>query len=371
MDPFRVRRRRERGTSLRQSAWAREKEGRPGGGGVLTSVGRHATKGAHPRAAMTLTRDDLEQLDTRSLRALARQHLPDQARALRTRPALLAALARTLKPALPDVPARASGRTQRPQAGSTVGRPPTSVASAAHPAAPPPPFPETAPANGPPIEEGFFLVRARERPRARVRRSLQSLPPEPAVVSVTAAAARLPPGDEVPHLLARDATTVFLFWDFRRDLERGAAFGLAEPRVRFRLYDGESVVRTVEAPLGRRSVYLEGLQPGHVYSVEAFFAGSDGHARPTGRRSAPLRLAPAAPSANLEVELLRVPWEEPLAARQPAAGSAGPSASRRVEPVGERTRVDLPASLEWRGGPGVVPGGIPGGGPGGPRSGRP
>jgi hypothetical protein len=326
-----------------------------------------------------MTRDDLELLDTESLRALARQRLVGQGRALRSRGALLTALARTLAPDPPlqtVAPTPGGGRRRRPPrkvTGGSVGQSPTFAAAAAprpplDTSAPPPggasPPPSPGPADGL-VEEGFFVVRHRERRPSGASRPPALPPQEQTTADAVARTGPRPPlpGDEVPHLLARDPTTAFLFWDFRADLERGAAFGLNEPRVLFHLYDGETRVRTLEVPLGRRSLYLDGLEPGHVYSVEAWFSGSDGHARPTGRRSAPLRLAPAAQSERLEVQMAHVPWEQPLSTWQ--AAPAPPASPVRVEALDAPARVDLPASLGFRGGPGPA-----GPGPGGPRSGR-
>jgi Domain of unknown function (DUF4912) len=307
-----------------------------------------------------MTRDDLEQLDTKALRALAQERLAARARSLRTRASLLAALTRALPPAVtPAVPRPASlpkaGRATTTR-GAAVGQPPTSAsekpgASAAATTVKQGlrlPRPE-APAEESPVEEGFFLAPHAPLPARRAAPRAEAPAVRPSAV---AADARQPPEDDVPHLLARDPTTLFLFWDFRRDLERGAAFGLSAPRVLFRLYDGEALVRSVEAPLGRRSLYLEGLLPGHLYSVEAWLAGKDGHARPTGWRSAPVRLAPAVPSARMDVQLLRVPPEQTLAEGRPLAEAAAPAA----EALGAPARLDLPASLDWRGGPGPVPG---------------
>ncbi len=338
-----------------------------------------------------MTREDLELLDTPSLRALAREHLPRRAKSLRTRAALLAALGEAPLPRVAAAVAPKPGRRPAPapdvasakpaaakpaapksvsatstlhptgKAAAAGAQPPTSTAPAPH-VAPPVVLahPGVPVALGPPedilVEEGFFVVHAQKR--RRMRRPAPKLSPRRPASPVRAV--RPPPvGEEVPHLLARDPTTLFLFWDFSKDLERGAAFGLDSPRVLFRLYDGAVLVRTVEAPLGRRSLYLEGLEPGHTYRVEAWLVGSDGHARPTGRRSAPLRLAPAVPSGQLEVQMVRVPWEQPLVPRAGAAAAA-PAAGQQA-PVAAPGRVELPASLDWRGGPG----------PGGPRSGRP
>lgn len=332
-------------------------------GGWLTSAAGHATKGpaAHvsgaPRAAMT--RDDLERLDLEGLRALARKHLAGQGRGLETRGALLAELAVAL--GLSRGPVSSPGLPRRPR------NPPSAraVAAAEGPGgAAPPGSGRTAPPgrNGPgapaaedaPVEEGFFAV----RPSPRRRRRSPVLPP-----SVRAGPAPVPGhrpevAGEVPKLLARDPNTLFLFWDFRRDLAQGAAMGLLDPQVLFHVFEGDALVRTLEVPLERRSAYLEGLLPGHTYHVEAWFSGREGHARPTGRRSAPLTLPAASPSASLEVRVVRTPGSETLAAWQQAPH---PAPASRIEPVGAPARVDLPASLEWRGGPG----------PGGPRSGRP
>jgi hypothetical protein len=302
-----------------------------------------------------MTRDDLEQLDTKRLRALAKERFAGKARSLRTRGALLAALTRTLPPAPPAEP---RGRAKK-QRGVTVGPLPTSAAPprpSAEAAAPPAPLPSRESAEDALVEEGFFVGRPTKRKASR----RPAPPPSMEAGERTApeAPAQPPLDDDVPHLLARDATTLFLFWDFRRHLERGAAFGLHAPCVRFRLYDAERWARTVEAPLGRQSLYLEGLEPGHLYSVEAWLAGSDGQERPTGRRSASIRLAPAFPSARLDVRLSRVPWEQPLAAWRAGPACVSPPAGQRLEPPG---RVELPASLEWRGGVG----------PAGPSSGRP
>ena len=324
----------------------------------MTTAGGHATKGGRPQARAghtKMTRDDLEQLDTPSLRALARQHLATEAKALRTRRALLAALLAKLAPAAAPKPRRR--RKGAPTPGAAVGRLPTSPAP--HPTSLAPSarlVPQAVPnVDDVLVEEGFFVVHAQERRRSRRK----GPKPEARAAPAAPALRPFPIGEEVPHLLAKDPTTLFLFWDFRRDLERGAAFGLDAPRVLFRLYDGEALVRTVEAPLGRRSLYLEGLEPAHLYRVEAWLAGSDGHARPTGRRSAPLRLPPAVPSRQLDVHLVRVPWQHPLPG-SPGREVAGPLGPKR-EAVAGPSRVELPASLDWRGGPG----------PGGPRSGRP
>jgi hypothetical protein len=161
-------------------------------------------------------------------------------------------------------------------------------------------------------------------------------------------------GTETPVLLVRDPTTLFVFWDFRRELERGAALGLVEPRLLLRLFHGERPDRSVELLLGARSTYLEGLSAGEAYSAEVVLLGRDGWTRPMGRRSGPRRLPPDGPSERLEVRTTRRPWSEPLTqVGQPSEAVEVPAS----EPLDSPRRVALPTS------PGAGGGGR---GPGGP-----
>jgi hypothetical protein len=203
----------------------------------------------------------------------------------------------------------------------------------------------------PPVEEGFFEIPALPS-RARALPS-QPQPREPSPLIPARDA-----GTEAPVLLVRDPTTLFVFWDFRRELERGAALGLREPRTLLRLYQGETLTRSMELPLHARSTYVAGLRGGEEYTAEVAFLGRDGWTRPVGRRSAPRRLPPGRPSERLEVRTLRLPWSESLE-RVPRPS---PPQSPRVEPLDSPRRIDLPTS------PGAAGG--PPGGPSPPRSGR-
>jgi hypothetical protein len=214
------------------------------------------------------------------------------------------------------------------------------------PVPPPPPPPEA------PVEEGFFDAPTTPR---RARRAPGR--PEPFEPGPFASPREV--GTDAPLLLVRDPSTLFVFWDFRRELERGAALGLREPRLLLRLHRGPDLDRTLELPLTSRSTYVTGLTPGQEYTAEVLLLGRDGWTRPVGSRSVARCLPPGRVSAQLEVRTLRLPWSEPLsAAPLPSAPSAA-----RLEPLDSPRRVPLPTS------PGVR-GPADRSGQGGPRSGK-
>jgi hypothetical protein len=203
------------------------------------------------------------------------------------------------------------------------------------------------------VEEAFFEAPAAPRRPRRVPSPAELPEPEPFTSPREA-------GTDAPLLLVRDPTTLFVFWDFRRELERGAALGLREPRLLLRLYRGEDLDRSLELPLGARSAYVTGLTSGQEYTAEVLLLGRDGWTRPIGSRSGARRLPPGRVSAQLEVRTLRLPWTEPLEqVRAPSIPS-----QPRHEPLDSPRRVPLPSSPGGRGPKG-------GAGPsGGPSSGR-
>jgi hypothetical protein len=199
-------------------------------------------------------------------------------------------------------------------------------------APPPPPPPEA------PVEEGFFDAPTTPR---RTRRAPGR--PEPFEPGPFASPREV--GTDAPLLLVRDPSTLFVFWDFRRELERGAALGLREPRLLLRLHRGADLDRTLELPLTSRSTYVTGLTSGQEYTAEVLLLGRDGWTRPVGSRSVARRLPPGRVSTQLEVRTLRLPWSEPLsAAPLPSAPSAP-----RLEPLDSPRRVPLPTSPGARG----------------------
>jgi hypothetical protein len=192
-----------------------------------------------------------------------------------------------------------------------------------------------------PVEEAFFQIPAAPRRPPRAPVSGPRLDSDPV-------ASPREVGTEAPLLLVRDPTTLFVFWDFRRELERGAALGLREPRLLLRLYRGEDLDRSLELPLSSRSVYVTGLLSGDAYTAEVLLLGRDGWTRPVGSRSAARRLPPGRVSSRLEVRTLRLPWSEALS---PAPVASAPSTPRH-EPLDSPRRVPLPTSPGARGAPG-------------------
>jgi hypothetical protein len=203
-----------------------------------------------------------------------------------------------------------------------------------------------------PVEQGFFDAPPAPRRPRRAPAVAEPFEPEPF-------ASPREVGTEAPLLLVRDPSTLFVFWDFRRELERGAALGIREPKLLLRLYRGADLDRSLELPLSTRSTYVTGLSPGQEYTAEILLLGRDGWTRPVGSRSLVRRLPPGRVSVQLEVRTLRLPWSEPLS----AAPLPSTASSPRQEPLDSPRRVPLPTS------PGAH--GPTGGGPsGGPRSGR-
>jgi len=239
----------------------------------------------------------------------------------------------------PTPPEEARPRTARAPASRTSsssnGAPtPPPSRSTARSAAPPPP----APAVEVPVEEGFF-----EAPTTPRRPRRAPVPPEPFEPGPFASPREV--GTDAPLLLVRDPTTLFVFWDFRRELERGAALGLREPRLLLRLHRGADLDRSLELALTSRSTYVTGLTPGQEYTAEVLLLGRDGWTRPVGSRSTARRLPPGRVSAQLEVRTLRLPWSEPL------SGAPAPSAASapQHEPLDSPRRVALPTSPGARG----------------------
>ena len=152
-------------------------------------------------------------------------------------------------------------------------------------------------------------------------------------------------GPTPPCSWCGDPTTLFVFWDFRRELERGAALGLREPRLLLRLHRGADLDRTLELPLTSRSTYVAGLTSGQEYTAEVLLLGRDGWTRPVGSRSAGRRLPPGRVSTQLEVRTLRLPWSEPLSGAPAPSAAAAP----RHEPLDSPRRVPLPTSPGARG----------------------
>ena len=253
-------------------------------------------------------------------------------------------------PRAPAAQVRSAARTG-PRRGGRARPTRTAPANGAPPApgSGPEPLPHAAEMQ---VEEAFFETPATPRRPRRAPPPAEPFEPEPF-------ASPREVGTDAPVLLVRDPTTLFVFWDFRRELERGAALGLREPRLLLRLYRGQDLDRSLELPLATRSTYVTGLSSGQEYTAEVLLLGRDGWTRPVGFRSGGRRLPPGRVSTRLEVRTLRLPWSEPL------SGAPAPSAASapRHEPLDSPRRVPLPTSPGARGPRGAGPSG-------GPRSGR-
>jgi hypothetical protein len=360
--------------------------------------------------------DDLKKLSVERLRELARKHLGKGHSRLRTKAQLLEALRSVLREPLQRL--REAAESVVAHGGSkvrVVDFPPgrkgrvrsDAAASGAAPSSPDDarPRPEDGRLSVPVRARG-----AREPPRdrlaqehppavpsrcARVRRATESRAAPPGRGQLprspprsrsrrTSSRRRRPPGDrggrpplpppfepgpfasprevgtDAPVLLVRDPTTLFVFWDFRRELERGAALGLREPRLLLRLHRGADLDRTLELPLSSRSTYVTGLTSGQEYTAEVLLLGRDGWTRPVGSRSASRRLRRGASrparGAHAPASLVRAPLggsravralgAAPRAARLAATGPAShqprsPRPRGPLRPAGGRARAEL------------------------------
>ncbi|WP_223634038.1 DUF4912 domain-containing protein [Corallococcus sp. EGB] len=249
-------------------------------------------------------------------------------------------------------PRERSRREPEPEDEDTVSlartpRPSSSPEGDEPPATPEPPH------AAEPLVEGFFVTKMAGENEARRHHLLEEQSP------------RLPPADASPErnehlgmlpldyqddalvLLARDPHTLFVFWDFSDASRSRALDDLPSPRAVLKVFDGEGVSREVDFALESRSYYLQGMEPGRTYRVEAYFVGADGRSRRIGHSSNRATLPPAGPSADTSIRFLRMPPPPVVDRLRAAAASA--SATARVPQVEEREyvtwrRVQLPGS---------------------------
>ena len=378
---------------------------------------RRVSGGAGVEDTFGRAMDDLKKLSVERLRELARKHLGKGHSRLRTKAQLLEALKAVLREPLqrlreaaesvvphggskvrvvdfppgrkgrvrseaaasrdgPVEPAAGSGNERSVPRGSGPGPRPrraresrrrASRAGAARQPAPATPAVRRPTESRPGPRRRWRLPLLRLRPTPRSRRASSTrrrrpagrgerlrLTPEPFEPGPFASPREV--GTDAPVLLVRDPTTLFVFWDFRRELERGAALGLREPRLLLRLHRGADLDRTLELPLTSRSTYVTGLTSGQEYTAEVLLLGRDGWTRPVG---SPQRPATAATGAGLDpargahapAALVRAPLGElrrrprASAPRARAAGLAttGPAAH---QPRSPRARGPRPASPE-------------------------
>ena len=333
---------------------------------------------------------DLKPITLRELRDLARKHLGRGHSRLKTKDELLDALKKAVPELLTDrtVPAKAARPAPAPVAAPEVEVRPepaepvpvepvqaeSATVSAPEPRLAPPepkvePAPEpevapptlgaataefvsegffarreqkgrpTAPSLEEPVVEGFFVARiagARELRRLRLAGN-ELRARRPHEEDLGELPAEYP--DESAVLLARDPTTLYFFWDFRPSLRR---LPVARPvHVVLRVLDGGRTVREEEFPLDAKTFYVQGLTPGRTYRIEAYVRGADGNVAPLRIATNPVTLPANAPSGDLSVRMMRVPWAAPLGRFAGTVGGAG----GHLEITAER---GLPSSMSGR-----------------------
>jgi hypothetical protein len=161
-------------------------------------------------------------------------------------------------------------------------------------------------------------------------------------------------GDGRLVCLVRDPSCAYIYWDLSQQQIELAFGGLGAARAALKLSSlkGENV-REVEVHLEARGWYVRELVPGSELRVELWALGE--HGSRLLRAARPLRMPPALPSDDLNMEYLEVPAWQQLAALKghekrthAAAASAVEAASAPLAPpyLGDGTQ---PGTLPWSG----------------------
>jgi uncharacterized protein len=107
--------------------------------------------------------------------------------------------------------------------------------------------------------------------------------------------------------MARDPTTLFVYWDFSPQQIEQAFAGLGPARAVLKLWNvrnGGAVVRESDVHLEGRGWYVRDLPPGAELRAELWAVGERGSRLM--RAARPVRLPPAVPSEQLEAFYLRL-----------------------------------------------------------------
>lgn len=134
--------------------------------------------------------------------------------------------------------------------------------------------------------------------------------------------------DDTFVALPRDPMTMWLFWDFSPATLARAREGIDDPRVRLRVFDGNTMVRELDLALESRSFYVADLPSGRSYRGELVFVGRNGE-RLIGHPSNPVHLPPVGPSPVIDDRFATIPWGLPLGPNLDlfAHGAPGPDLS--------------------------------------------
>lgn len=276
---------------------------------------------------------DSKHLTVRALRELAREHLGRGYSRLKTKAELVSAL----KKAVPQVIDAWLGRSRDAEGAEGA----EGAEAAAEKPASMLPVREEGPVSeeggstrvaefsiAEPLVEGFFVARVAGEHEVQRKHLVESDVPFREAIAATAreaeALGELPAAyqDEDVVLLPRDPTTLYFFWDLQPTLARGATVGLPSARALVKVFDEDRLIREQEFPLEAKSFYLHDLTPGHTYRVECYLRGSDGRTGPMRAVSHAVQLPSEGPSPDLEVRVMRVQWNAPLAPAQTAAWAA-------------------------------------------------
>jgi hypothetical protein len=190
----------------------------------------------------------------------------------------------------------------------------------------PPPSPapvEAAPRADGPDPEGFFVARVRGEDAVReAPHQLQEAggwDEEPHVAPLAdEGLGELPWSydDDLLVALPRDPSTLFLYWDHRRETVAAALAGIEGPRVQLRILaragEGWELVRTLDCALESRGYYVHDLEPGRIYRAELHVVGGRGEDRLLPQASNPMGLPPVGPSPVVDDRFVRIPWDLPL-----------------------------------------------------------
>jgi hypothetical protein len=153
-------------------------------------------------------------------------------------------------------------------------------------------------------------------------------------------------GDGRLVCLVRDPSCAYIYWDLSQQQVEQAFGGLGAARAALKLWSlkGE-LVREVEVHLESRGWYVRDLVPGSELRVELWAQGE--HGARLLRAARPLRLPPAIPSDDLDLEYLEVPaWQQlgSLKQEKRAHAASASSLATSTEPIAPAHEGALPWS---------------------------
>jgi uncharacterized protein len=224
--------------------------------------------------------------------------------------------------------ARAGSKAARDRKGGPVAKAAAAAVGAVAGVAAAAKRARSAPPEGLPDLEGYFVARVRgeEAIRESPHPMAETGSDEPQPMWSEGVGAprfeellgELPPvyGDDAFVALPRDPKSVFLYWDHARDTLARIFTGLDQPRVQLWVFGraeaGWDRVRTIEFALESRGYYVHDLEPGRSYRAEIHVIDRQGRERLVGHASNEVTLPRVGPSPVIDDKFIRIPWEVPL-----------------------------------------------------------